>query len=1540
MAPTRKLGELFYELGVRTEGLKKDLDQSERAFGKFTSFVLKNPVIALAAVGSAALGVAAKATQMAAQIDASMRKVAASVPTGAAGLETLRKELERISIATGKTQEELAQASEEIARLGAGSAVEVAARLRAATEASQATGTDLQSVIAGLDQTLDLFGLSSTDAARALAELFTVTRGRASLEDVFQTLEKAAPSIQKLGLDLPTASRALIQLTESGLSTEKAAIALKKLADSGESGRKEVERLAAVIPKAADPMADLAKAAQNVNDSATNAGPRIRAELNATLEKLGNRILPGLNAEFQALLRVIDRFQGGTPEQLQQSFTSIIALGRSVLPVLATNDWNEASEKIRTVQRAILQLSDASLSGRVDLEQFGVKGLGLLANQIAKFSTQTRLFTPEQRKELQAFLEQIIKAQAELVRLQNTNIGKAAPPTGDTETDEARAARLAREQSEREAATRALRDMEQGFTDLFARAEGGNVSLDDFDRSVRELGDAFRDKLKKATAEQASLFATLEARATGVRDVLATITAKKAALEFDALRASLTPSLVDDFRVSLRQLGEELERRKLSPEQIEDLKSLKQAQLDVLVGSEDLDARMQSIIARSISTFDAQLGLMDALRRAEEELRLARTAPDALTDAGEIRIQGLLKQIEILQAKIKELGGSSGAALDVGNANRFVDALSDASDFALGLSTALLGADDTITRMIAGVAQEASGFGKVAELAGKAGGLSQLFSSGAGIASALPAIGGVIGGLGAIFSAFGQDKTDPLREKQIQVLEENNARLKELRDGLVDALAVRAGGGKVSAILNTDLSASSVINGVPTVTGPRDITDVLKELERAGVGLADLKQIAKDLNVEFAKDIPSIAELSQLQAKIYENLQAVYRRFNESLAGQLEFLALRARIDPDAFKGISGVLERLKVLAGPKGSPLIEEILKLVQGGDLAGAAAAAKQLFDQFAAGQIDIAQLGGIDPKDFLEIITSIIEGIREATPSAQTAAQRFADALEAFGVAVELGSLDASTKLEKALALFGDLFPDLAGSVDTSSAEAFRASIKGIIDGFAADGELTDAENAQIAVLRALLDAFEGATPAAETLVEALAVLEDRFAIFGTSAADQIEALLQQVTGDESLGKNAAFSLLDGLTAGLDLATKEGQGALRDRAQRIFALLAEGGITEQEQSVIEILKRILGLAADVSNEAVKAAADAAAEAARLADEARSRREKILADAETEIAIFDITDPVDQLRVRVKALAAAFPELADVLAQFDTATQEGRDALEHWIQQMFETPGALDDVAAAVGLSVEDLVAKLLGLEDGADAAAQTVQTLAEQLQSAFDEIDFDVALNNITDPLAKLQQYARGIAATIPEISQALAGIDLSTATGRRQAEAALVALGKQTTDPTIRSAILNILEKIRTLQEDTAGLGAGADPLAAKNSILNVQSAATVTEVTANRWLDVMTTDLALSRERNALLAQIFASVASAPIIRPPALAGAAAAGPGTVINVEIPVYFNAPVTTADATELAALLQQSIYRVITQELAVQLQVSQRLAGKAAA
>src|SRR5688572_6253525 len=194
MAPSRKLAELFWDLRSRTDGLQKDLQVAERGFGRLTQFVLKNPVAAVAAVGTAMLGVAIKAIRMAEDVERGMLRVQQATGGTVAEMKQLRTEIETLSKATGRSQAELSKAA-ALAAKSSGSTAEVGQRLNAALELSQATGEDLTGIISNLDTVLDVFNVSADKSAETLAKLFTAARGKQPIEDLFATITTAGPAL-------------------------------------------------------------------------------------------------------------------------------------------------------------------------------------------------------------------------------------------------------------------------------------------------------------------------------------------------------------------------------------------------------------------------------------------------------------------------------------------------------------------------------------------------------------------------------------------------------------------------------------------------------------------------------------------------------------------------------------------------------------------------------------------------------------------------------------------------------------------------------------------------------------------------------------------------------------------------------------------------------------------------------------------------------------------------------------------------------------------------------------------------------------------------------------------------------------------------------------------------------------------------------------------------------------------------------------------------------------------------------------------------
>lgn len=1046
-----------------------------------------------------------------------------------------------------------------------------------------------------------------------------------------------------------------------------------------------------------------------------------------------------------------------------------------------------------------------------------------------------------------------------------------------------------------------FRDVQQAVQDLVGSIGTGESVLAAFDRKVREISDAFA-KIKAPTAEQRAEFERLQAAAAAARVSLASLEGLRTADELRKIEAALTPSMLDDMAVATRELVKQLQALKAPPEVIARILGLKQALDDAQISGQALDAKLTAIGTSGAGPLRQMVALGELRREKEAEL-LGITGKSEEAERRRATIHAQIAKIQEAETKLAQ-GQEIASANTTEHASELLVQLEDAASAAFGIATAFLGADASLTKMIGGTVQMVSGFARIADLAGKAGGYAKLFSTGGGIASALPAIGGILGGVAAFASVLGDS---PAQKEQRALLQRNNERLEQLRQTLGDALQLTSSGRTIAGVTRA-LNATPLPDN-PAVEFQRVASIALsQELRKLGLSMADLKQIAKDAGMELSAN-PTVKELRQLQ-KYLNDLD--FSAFANSFAGAMKKLNVEFELFPDQFKSN---VDRFKAIVGElndkdTGAPALFKGLAGIDTSTAQGKAdalAEIQRLFRLLDENKLTAEDLNGLSLQEFFETLTRLKQELGDL-PAAKTGAEQFADAMAAFGVQIEFGTLNAQQKLEKAKEAFAKLLPDLAGSLDTSSLDAFKASIGSIIDGFAADGELTDAENAQIAVLRALLQAFEDATPAAERFVDSLSALSDRFEIFGTSLTDQISQILDEVTSDASIGKNAGFGLLKGLTDGLDLATKDGNAELRKRAQAIYDTLAEGGITEEEQAVIDILKRILGLGAQAADDAAKAAEDAANNVKRTAEELAATAKKAAEDARAAIfsladaflAVNDITDPVEILKVKARALAKAFPALSDQMEKFDLSTQEGRDALEAWIKSLIDSPDALNDLAKSLGITTDELIRQLLGLESAADDAASKVATLADTISGAFDAVNYSIDLEGITDPVERLKRTAQGIAGIIPEIDDALKGLDLNTESGRSQAESRLIALGKTTTDAAVRDTILKLLGAIRAVPAAGASLGiagtvsSGSQPQSV-DARFSAFAAATVGQA------DAMLTVLTRIQENTKAVAEFYlrgAGSVRAPVLpQLPQLVASAqfGAGGGFTLNLYATIY---------------------------------------------
>lgn len=1151
------------------------------------------------------------------------------------------------------------------------------------------------------------------------------------------------------------------------------------------------------------------------------------------------------------------------------------------------------SKRLKALDEQITKLKNNPIAVRQAnaISQFGSEGAmaakigggggGPLGNELLQLQ--------EQRGKIAKELAQV-EAQFEATRARINNAPLPKPdrttlPVQITTTSPKALAEAAKKRAEE------IRDIELSFNTLIDKARLGDVTLVEFAHSSAVLSNSFA-KLKGTTAEQQESFRILRSRANDAQQILQKITTQKARAEFEQLKASMTPKIADDLRLAYERLRESLAKQVLSglisPEEAQRALALQAALDDVKVGAQENSEAIQRIEETAISKMDAELGILDRLQSKQDELRDLSTSDLGLAgdESTQIRIAGLKAQIAELVAELAKLGGAVPAP-DVATARSFADSLSDAADAAFGISTALLGADDRLTRMLGSAAQIAGGFAKIADLANKTkGGFEGLFSSGSGILSVLPALGGIVGGVGALVSGF--TSKSPEEQERLEALKANSERLKELSTQLGVSAQLSVSGRTQSQV--TGALASSGITGATFKADFDHAVQVdlamgafLKQLNDLGLSFNDVQRIARDLNITI-KDAHDFNGLHALGVELKRLNELDFQAFANSFAGQLQQLQLSFDLFPQRFKSDADKFAAfIALLNDPKvGAPALFGVFKGIDTSTIEGKQAALKQLqelFEQLTSGKIGPELRQGLNIQELLNAISQLRAELGETSPIVRSASEQFSDALEAYGLAVDMGTMTVEERLTNAKALFASLFPELAASIDTSSIESFKSSVATIIDGFAADGELSEAERAQIEVLKALEQAYAGATSEIQKNKDSIDSLSLKNRFRGNDPFAELDDLLAGFASrgrgkfDPTLGGGDALGGLTGadpiardiakFAQQFNLKTKDGVDAFRDAVRKAFDTAALDGISADEERFFNGLGDIL----DLAQSGVEAAAT------RAANDAKTVRQRILDAAETKIEVEDITDPAEQLTIRFNALREAVPALAEAMGDFDTRTQEGRDALEAWIRQAVESPAALAALSTATGLSVEELVNALLGMERGADSAATHIRTLAEQLQDAFSELDFSLHLENITDPVDRLQRTVDAIGAVLPQIDQALKGINLNTPEGRQQANTALIALGRSTQDKTLQDAILKILDVLRAVPVPTGESSSPAADQPTTTPSDRIQSGVTgLTERTGNKLVELTEAGV---RQRGAIL-DILRAFAATGTIRAPVI----------------------------------------------------------------
>ncbi len=1146
-APSRKLAEVFYDLRARTEGLDKDLAQSQRSFGKLTDFVLKNPVAAITAVGVALVGVAAKATAMAVEVERGMRRVAASTSGGTAGLKQLRADIEQLSLATGRSQAELAQAAAQAAK-SAGSTAEVGERLRAALDVSQATGEDLAAVLDATDQVLDVFGKSSKEAGASLATLFSIAKGKQPISDLFASIQASAPAINKLGLDLETTGKALVALGEKGLSPNKASAELTKLAEAGAAGRVEIEALAASVTSAADPMRELAAAANEVNNSTEVVGQRIRAQFAAVMIDLGTNLATVVNPALRLFNELLSKITGnvsrGFGDRALRDFLDNAAKGSTIV----RDKFGDLTTEFSRTSDATQRLATAVKEGSLSLQELGGPRLLEIIQQLQAFKSAIpeTLGFDHLRKQVNDLLNAAIAARNAIE--QPTTTDRGGPLPSDRLSAQAEAEKLAAK--EREAAL-----------------ERANKAL-----------DAYQDK-QRAIAEAGAEFTRLEAE--GFRN-LAQVVGNTVAL-IDAEIADVTAQIV---------------------------KAGKAANFDEKTIAEGVQIATAHLVAakKAAEAFNGAVAKIEIPPELQKKLQTLATIGKGIDELRDKLVAAGKAPEEVAKAIRDTFGDqlvayfrSTGDSIDAAKekADNFIGGLENVGNKALDAADSIrtignavisiLGAFDALDAKAAATARGLVNIGT---------GIATIAKGGAG--SLLTGGLGLLGGVAELVKGLGAG--DPEAERRHQ---EALRALEGIRKNTGDLLGRNVSGRSIS---RADSAVDFVLNqGQLNPRDPGTFLNLDDLLERAGFSFQEVEAVARAFDITLDGTIGSWLELKSVLDEI--DLKAL----RDTFAGQLEAAQLLRRVTGNQ-NPLAELLDSARILA--EFSPAfagIFEGLDLEKAEDRAIALERTIGTLKAALAGDIDLDAMG-ISLDEFLEglgltsdLIRELMPEISKLKPGADAgidALKAFQEALEqlnlafqAIDLAQQFGGVSPEEALQQKIQSFGEAFGEAAASIDFSSMDAFKETAANLIAGFFADGELTDAEQAQITALQELLAAYSaaetGALSLANTLQNAFSDIDLDAIIFGTSQADVINSKLNE------FGLQA-FDL--GTTAGRE-AAKEALRTLATGDPSLKPLIAD---------LIRSLDQLPDIPGETAEEITQALTTGGGERSAIASDAKALTER----------------------------------------------------------------------------------------------------------------------------------------------------------------------------------------------------------------------------------------------------------------------------------------------------------------------------------------
>lgn len=730
---------------------------------------------------------------------------------------------------------------------------------------------------------------------------------------------------------------------------------------------------------------------------------------------------------------------------------------------------------------------------------------------------------------------------------------------------------------------------------------------------------------------------------------------------------------------------------------------------------------------KGVTLADYKKALADVVeheRRLTEERDKTIEGTAARAEAEE-KLAAAIAERTRIEEKGKSTTGTPKLHESVGLTIAMGAGLRNAAQAGLALVQVLGKSNSELAQGLAGAISLAGGIESVGKAAKDAGGWGKLFS-GKDIMTSLPGIGQMVGGGIAIAQSLGvinNPETERLKETQ----KANTRALEDLTHRIGDLAASSFGANQFAAaqqLVEHIFKQTLPYNATRKVGNAADLSSAM------GLPFEELQRIASALGVTLDGTVHSFR---MLYLAMREADFALLTQTFEGLSKRYDLLSLIAGKAEDPLERVTNNFRVLTNVAPELAKLFDQNLLGSTEGrtqlrNQIAEFLKNAITLDPNSAEAKALYAQLGDLSPQQFLDLFTTIItglDGMAEAAEGTVSALQVFADKAKLFGI-------KGADYLTELVSTYQQTFPELAGLLDDidlgtqAGRDQLQERLQQVYAMAAADGKITESEQAVIDALLSIMEALGGLPDILDPIAQAMEAFDAQAKAFGFTNEQRFQG-----RGALLSAKNAGLGSILGSSFQLDILTDEGRKGLADRLrQGISDIISDGVISDAERPLLDALQELLDLVLGAMDDATSAANEAIRKTEEEAQAREQERQQTLTRrgqrSNLDVQLGDL-EGADALRATFTSYSDAFNAL---LATFDLSNLASIETATGSLQTLVTSLDGLSDeeILAKWGMTRDEITAAILAVDGGLDGLTTSLKNLAKEQGDFLTNIQVD--------------------------------------------------------------------------------------------------------------------------------------------------------------------------------------------------------------------